>query len=106
MYVLVRTDLPGSQVTVQAAHAVIEATKHYTFPADSRCSSEFIHPHLIICGVENEEKLLTEHERLAKIGVKTRVFYEEDRGGEATALASEIVFGGNRRHFRKYQLIK
>jgi peptidyl-tRNA hydrolase len=106
MYVLVRTDLPGPQITVQAAHASIEATKHYSFPAESCGQQNWVHPHLVVCGVENERKLLTEYEKLSKIGVKTKVFYEEDRNNEATALASEIVFGEDRKYFRKYKLLK
>lgn len=99
MYVLVRKDLGAEQIVVQAAHATIESARNF-ITRDSE------HPHLVICGIATEKKLLTEADRLRIMGVKLKVFREADKNNEATALATEIIFGEARKVFRKYQLLK
>lgn len=98
MYILVRKDLSASQIVVQAAHAAIESTR-YTSPADAE------HPHLVVCGVKSEAELLKEVNRLDTFGISGKVFYEEDRNNEATAWASEIIYGEKRSFFRRYRLL-
>lgn len=107
MYVLVRKDLPPSQIVVQTAHATIEATRTYISPAES-CGQpgEWQHPNLVVCGVESETKLLTEWKRVVESGIRTKIFHEADRNNEATAFATEIISGEGRKLFRKYQLLK
>lgn len=98
MYVLVRKDQPYGQIVVQAGHAAIESSRQY-LPAN------LDHPHLIVCGVRNERELMKESARLDKSGIRHTMFYEADRNDEATALASEPVFGENRKHFKRYRLL-
>jgi hypothetical protein len=49
---------------------------------------------------------LTEQQRLDRIGIRTRVFHEPDIGNQATALATEPVYGDDRKYFKKYRLLK
>lgn len=95
---LVRQDLPPAQQTVQSCHAAIEAVRSL-FPPD------LPHPHLIICGVRDEPALWDRMARLQRHGVRLRAFFEPDRGGELTALATEPVFGPTRRLFRNLRLL-
>jgi hypothetical protein len=88
-----------SQQVVQASHAAIEATRNFL-----ECSSE--HPHLVVCGANDESSLLKEHSSLEKQGIKSIIFYEADRNDEATALASKVVYGGQRQHFKDWKLLR
>ena len=97
VYCFVRKDLSQEQILVQASHACIESALHY-IPKDIE------HPNLVVCGIPNESKLLKVAQNLDELGIKYRVFYEAD--DQATALATEPIFGEDRQHFRKYQLLK
>ena len=99
MYVLVRKDLTPPQQAVQACHAVIELTKRGKLNLTE-------HPHLVLCGVRDEPRLIREMERLQAAGVSLTPFYEPDRGSELTAVAAGPIEGAGRRIFRRYQLIK
>lgn len=98
MYVLVRKDLSHSQQVVQASHACIEATKAYL-------NTELEHPHLVVIGVNDESRLYKAASKLNKAGIRYKVFIEPDRNDEATAIATEPVFGDAREHFRNYTLL-
>ncbi len=84
---------------VQASHACIEATKAFL-------DHDLEHPHLIVLAVKDEAALFKSADKLASAGIQFRVFTEPDRNGEATALATEVIFGEQRRFFRNYQLLK
>jgi len=78
----VRRDLPAAQIAVQAAHAALEAARHFLPP-------DHPHPHLVLCRVSSERDLLSAADRLDRRGVRFTIFREPDRAGEATALATE-----------------
>jgi hypothetical protein len=97
MYVFVRTDLPKSQQAVQAAHAAIESTKKWPYFGD--------HPHLVICGIKNEEKLKQILDTADIHGILGAEFYEDDVG--MTAFATRpIISDKERRLFRKHELLR
>jgi peptidyl-tRNA hydrolase len=99
MYVLVRTDQSYGQIVVQTAHAAIEIARKY-IPLGMD------HPHLVICKANNIAELLAEKAIIDKTGIRSTIFYEEDIGGLATALASEPVYGEQRKHFKRWRLLK
>ena len=86
------------QICVQVAHACIESTKNKPYIEE--------HPHLVICGVDNETKLNSAVTRLESLGVRLHKFREADINDQLTAIASEIIYDTDRRHFRRYQLLK
>ncbi len=94
---LVRTDLTIRQQLVQAAHATLEAGIHLTQDPTDISS-------LVVCGVASEAILVAEHERLQGLGIQSILFREPDLNGQATALATEIIQGPQRAHFRHHQL--
>lgn len=96
---LVRKDLPLTQQAVQACHAAIEAAREFLSPSG-------VHPHLVLCGVNNEATLHRETKRLEKLGIRFACFREPDRAGELTALATEPLRGEARRPMRRYQLLE
>ena len=100
VYVLVRKDLSGPQVAVQAAHAAIEVARSSLIPPD------LDHPSVVLCGIDNESKLQKELERYQSMGIICKPFYEADLGGQLTAFATEPVFGEKRRLFKRLQLFK
>lgn len=79
---IVRRDLPVAQIVVQAVHAAIEAARRH-LPVERP------HPHLVLCRVSGEPELLAAADRLDRLGIRTHLFREPDRHGEATALATE-----------------
>lgn len=98
VYVLVRKDLTPEQITVQACHAAIEAAP--LIPPD------LDHPHLVVCGVNSETHLEQAAYRLEKAGIRYRPFREADIDDQLTAIATEPIFGEDRRHFKKYNCLK
>jgi hypothetical protein len=100
MYVLVRKDLSPAQQVVQSCHAVAEAARSLLPPDPDQ-----EHPHLIVCGVRDERSLWQSLDRLRRLGVRFHAFCEPDLGGQLTALATEPVFGDQRRLFRRFPLL-
>ena len=98
IYVVIRRDLSFAQQAVQAAHAVIEATRQYIKPDDT-------HPHLVILTVADEERLNRVVYRLQDNSIPFQTFIEPDIGDQLTAIATAPVCGDNRRLFRKYALL-
>jgi hypothetical protein len=84
---------------VQSAHASIEAA-HSLIPPNIE------HPHLVVCGVKNENQLKAASERLDQAGIKYKQFIEPDIGDQWTALATEPISGDMRTHFKKYNCLK
>lgn len=99
MYILVRKDLTPSQVSVQAAHAAINAGVHFL-------NTESIHPHLVLCGIESEAHLQLALERARAVGIQCQPFYEADLGDQLTAFSTEPLVGDARRHFKRYNLLR
>jgi len=99
VYVLVRKDLPPAQQVVQSCHAAFEAARSF-LPAGQE------HPHIIVCQVRDELTLRQSLDKLQTHGVRCRAFLEPDLGNELTALATEPVFDGTRRLFRRFPLLR
>lgn len=99
MYVLVRKDLSFSQQVVQSCHASIEAALHLI-------PTTIEHPHVIVCGVDNEDKLKKAASKLDCLGVRFKRFHEADMQDQLTALATGPIYGDNRKIFKNYQLLK
>jgi hypothetical protein len=97
--VLVRTDLSPAQIAVQAVHAAIEASRQFLTP---NCE----HPHIVLCGIASEQRLLAAADRLFRRGIRLSLFREPDRGNEATALATEPLSGDPRRELDRFQCLR
>lgn len=83
---------------MQASHACIESAKAFL-------DNELEHPHLVVLGLKDEQQLHKSAQKLDQAGVRYRIFIEPDRNGEATALATEPIFGERRRLFRNYRCL-
>ena len=99
-YVLVRRDLSASQSAIQAIHASIEATRH------SLITAEEVHPHVVLCGVKNIQKLIGYSQKLNQAGIRYRAFFEPDLNDEMTALATEPISDEHRQLFNNAQCLK
>ena len=86
------------QQVVQSSHACIEAAKSFL-------DKELEHPHLVVLGVKGEQQLYNSARKLDKAGIRYRIFTEPDRNDEATAIATEPVFGEQRHLFRTYRCL-
>ena len=98
VYCLVRRDLSHPQMIVQAGHSLIEATKTFEPPQE--------HPHLIVCGIRNEQRLLRAAKNLEAAGIRFEIFREPDKNNENTALATETITGDRRAFFDQFQLLQ
>jgi hypothetical protein len=58
---------------------------------------------MVLCGVKSEEQLLNAAAKINRAGIKYRLFRESDLDGSATALATDIVYGENRKYFKRFQ---
>jgi hypothetical protein len=96
--VFVRKDLPHGQRVVQASHACIECAKAFL-------DSNLEHPHLVVIGVNDESKLHKAAIKLDNHGIRYKTFIEPDRNDEATAIATEPIWGEAREIFRNYTLL-
>lgn len=97
---MVRTDLSGPQIAVQATHAAIEVARNSLIPP------HYDHPSVIICGVHGVSELQKCLAQIESLGIECKPFFENDLGNELTAFATAPVLQENRKHFRKYQLLK
>lgn len=102
MYVFVREDLSPEQQCVQCAHSCIEATKAFC----SGDQQEWVHPHLVVCGVPDEAALDRVMLRLETKSINYRAFCEPDRNNEITAIATSPIRGKLRKVFSGYRLLK
>jgi hypothetical protein len=82
---------------VQACHAAMESTKKYEWKE---------HPHLVICGVKDEKRLIHEYNKLLNVGIKLIEWREPDLDNQLTAFATGPISGADRWHFRNFQLLK
>lgn len=100
-----RKDLGFTQICVQACHAVIEVARNSLIPP------ELDHPHLVLCGIENEQKLYKTLQQLTDAGIVCKCFYESDLGNQLTAIATQPLFKNEltenqRKVLRRLQLLK
>jgi hypothetical protein len=94
----VRKDLSPAQICVQAAHAAIEVAR--------TLSPEVEHPHLVLLGVNSEVQLLNAWNKLEATGIGCKPFFESDMGDQLTAIASGPIYGKDRDHFRRFNLLQ
>lgn len=80
LYVLVRSDLSGSQQAVQAGHAVAQ---HILNSKNSTWNNET----LIYLSVKDEKELLHWKQKLDYKEMEYHLFHEPDIGNQLTALA-------------------
>jgi len=85
------------QQIVQAVHAAHEAGIHFAHQSNNTSS-------VVVCEVPSEQDLLFALDSLTQKGIRCVLFREPDIGNEATALASEPIFGKHRHIFRKFKL--
>jgi hypothetical protein len=91
---------PSAQITVQACHACIEATRHF----DSKHEE---HPHLVVLGVKDKDALLKCIPHLNSASIRYYAFTEPDRNNEVTAIATEpLLLESQRKKLRRFQCLK
>lgn len=93
---LVRTDIPLADQICQSSHAAHESGIRFGDPA--QISS------IVLCGVSDEGALEKAHWMIEQSGIRSYLFREPDLGDEATALATEPIFGSKRKMFSKFNL--
>jgi hypothetical protein len=84
---------------VQACHASVEASRRF-LTLDTR------HPHLVLCAVSSETRLLAAADFLFQRGLRFFLFREPDRSDEATALATEPVRDERRRLLDRFRCLR
>lgn len=84
---------------MQGCHAVIEAARLFL-------DLNAVHPHLVMCGVRDEQQLKREVARLEHLGVQHAVWREPDRGNEITAIATCPLYGAARKPMQRYKLLE
>lgn len=99
MYVITRNDLPSAQKAVQSCHASMEAAREFIKPHDE-------HPSLVLCLVKNEAKLKSVIAELYSKNIKMKTFKEPDRNNEITAIATQPLYGADRKALARFQLLK
>jgi hypothetical protein len=83
---------------VQACHAGLEASRQFLPPGSD-------HPHLVLCGVASEQRLLAAADFLFRRNIRFHLFHEPDRANEATALATEPLSGDERRLMERFRCL-
>ena len=99
IYVITRKDLSFPVAAVQSSHAVIEATQAFYDPQTSP------HPNLVFTAVQNEKELLVWAAKLSKSDIRFKIWQEPDLNNKPTAIASEPVYGSQRKFFRELKLL-
>lgn len=100
VYVITRKDLPYPHNAVQACHAAIEAAAQFYNPSQDE------HPHLVLCEVQDENRLHKAALDLQAKGVQVLTWKEPDRNHELTAIATEPLKGSKRLAVKRFQVIK
>lgn len=101
MYVITRRDIPAPHQSVQIAHAAIAATHAFHDRIDGK-----IHPHLVVCAVNNESELVSAFNRLKEQGIPCCEWREDDMDNQATAIATAPLQGKERKPLRDFQLLQ
>lgn len=97
IYILVRTDIELHHQMVQAAHAAAEAGRRH-YRAHHGIASA------ILLAVPDKAALLQARERLAKKGIATELFFEQDFGIHESALGTEPLTNAQRKHLMGFPL--
>lgn len=97
VYVVVRSDISSEQQIVQASHAILEASQKFGYPKHKTS--------IIILEAKNKEDLFSAHHYLNKNNINNYMFYEPDFEMGESALATEALYGENRKILRKFKLI-
>ena len=97
VYVVTRKDLSFSQQCVQSCHAAINAANK--FPSE-------VHPHLVLCSVSNENELYRLCNKIQRSEIRFTFFEEPDIGNSLTAIATEPIFGRDRKIFAHLHLME
>lgn len=85
------------QIAVQSIHSAIDATKSFPQPQKT-CS-------VVLCTLPvNELELFML--KLEREGIKYCSFYEPDIGNVLTSIATEPVYGTQRKVFKKLKMLK
>ena len=95
---IVRRDLPEPHRAVQACHAILAATNTFGDPRRT-------HPHLVLCGIQDEPALADFFEGLKLAGVPCCAWYEDDMRNALTAVATAPLMGKERKMLRKLPLL-
>jgi hypothetical protein len=82
---------------VQGIHASIEAARRFSIPP---------HEYVVYCSVRDECALSRWKSKLRSAGIDFCAFREPDLENQLTSLATEPVFGENRRLFKSLNLVK
>lgn len=98
MYVITRNDLSPAQKAIQSCHASIESAREFIKPNQE-------HPSLVLCLVKNEAKLKNVIAELYNKNIKIKTFREPDRNNEITAIATEPLYGAERKALVRFQLL-
>lgn len=93
---VVRTDLSIPQQLCQAVHAAHESGIKFGNP-DHITS-------VVICGVPNEDSLISILSKTESKGIKAVLFKEPDINNQATAFATEPITNDNRKIFSNLKL--
>jgi hypothetical protein len=83
---------------IQAAHSTQEITKQIEHP-EKTC-------HFILFEVKDQAKLIDIKLKLDLQGIKSHMFYEPDHETGFTAIATEPIYGEDRKFFKKFKMYK
>jgi hypothetical protein len=98
-YVFVRQDMSQEQQAVQACHAAHESGATGT-------PMEIMGSTLVLIGVKNENALNQAFAECKINKIRSNMFFEPDRGGEATAFATKPILEEDRVYFSKYRTLR
>ncbi|MCI0639056.1 MAG: hypothetical protein L0Y72_20615 [Gemmataceae bacterium] len=79
-------------------HAAMEASRQFL-------STDSDHPHLVLCGVASEVRLLAAADHLHRHDIRSALFREPDRANEVTALATEPLTAEKRRFLHRFRCL-
>jgi len=97
MYIFIREDLSGPQRIVQAAHAAHEAGQEFGKHDGST--------HIVLIGMPTQDKLLKTAEHLEMHEIDFKMFYEPDYDTGYTAIATQPLFGDQRKPLKRFSLL-
>lgn len=92
-------NLTTEQICVQACHASLEISRQ-------TIDKHTEHPSIIVCGIKNEEKLLSVCDYFKNNNIPFIEFREPDLLNQLTSLATTVLYGDQRRLMKKFQLLK
>ena len=99
LYAITRRDLSPIYAATQASHAIFAASQ-----ALHDSNSE--QPHFCICTAKDEDSLRNAAQNLEQLGIRFTAWYEPDLDNQLTAIATECIYGEQRKHFNHFQLLK